>query len=158
MAMTRHVHEGTKQLHPRPSSIMLLCLIFLCHKITTPPLPVICMTSSMNVAFPDYPGPRFTFHFQTDGSMTSFLKRALRMEGPQLTQRTIHIKKTARESLGMRIGGGIGSNEGDTPIYVANIHPHGCIGKSKHLKVIFTRMKKFLVGHVLMFISKPINV
>ena len=85
------------------------------------------------------------FHFQTDGSMTSFLKRALRMEGPQLTQRTIHIKKTARESLGMRIGGGIGSNEGDTPIYVANIHPHGCIGKSKHLKVIFTRMKKFLV-------------
>ena len=35
----------------------------------------------------------------------------------------------------MRIGGGIGSNEGDTPIYVANIHPHGCIGKSKQLKV-----------------------
>ena len=40
-----------------------------------------------------------------------------------------------RESLGMRIGGGIGSNEGDTPIYIANIHPHGCIGKSKQLKV-----------------------
>ena len=35
----------------------------------------------------------------------------------------------------MRIGGGIGSNEGDTPIYIANIHPHGCIGKSKQLKV-----------------------
>lgn len=70
----------------------------------------------------------------TDGSMTSFLKRALRMEGPQLIERTVHIKKTARESLGMRIGGGIGSNEGDTPIYVANIHPHGCIGKSKQLK------------------------
>ena len=42
---------------------------------------------------------------------------------------------SVRESLGMRIGGGIGSNEGDTPIYVANIHPHGCIGKSKQLKV-----------------------
>ncbi len=68
--------------------------------------------------------------------MTSFLKRALRIEGPQLLQRTVHIKKTPRESLGMRIGGGIGSNEGDTPIYVANIHPHGCIGKSKQLKVI----------------------
>jgi len=67
--------------------------------------------------------------------MTSFLKRALRIEGPQLLQRTVHIKKTPRESLGMRIGGGIGSNEGDTPIYVANIHPHGCIGKSKQLKV-----------------------
>ena len=71
----------------------------------------------------------------TDGSMASFLKRALRMEGPQLCQRTITIKKTVRESLGMRIGGGIGSNEGDTPIYIANIHPHGCIGKSKNLKV-----------------------
>ena len=72
----------------------------------------------------------------TDGSMASFLKRALRMEGPQLCQRTVTIKKTVRESLGMRIGGGIGSNEGDTPIYIANIHPHGCIGKSKNLKVI----------------------
>ena len=71
----------------------------------------------------------------TDGSMASFLKRALRMEGPQLCQRTVTIKKTIRESLGMRIGGGIGSNEGDTPIYIANIHPHGCIGKSKNLKV-----------------------
>ena len=69
-------------------------------------------------------------------SMSSFLKRALRLEGPQLTQRTITIKKNVRESLGMRIGGGIGSNEGDTPIYVANIHPHGCIGKSKQLKVL----------------------
>lgn len=67
-------------------------------------------------------------------SMSSFLKRALRLEGPQLTQRTTAIKKNVRESLGMRIGGGIGSNEGDTPIYVANIHPHGCIGKSKQLK------------------------
>jgi len=67
-------------------------------------------------------------------SMSSFLKRALRLEGPQLTQRAITIKKNVRESLGMRIGGGIGSNEGDTPIYVANIHPHGCIGKSKQLK------------------------
>ena len=69
--------------------------------------------------------------------MSSFLKRALRLEGPQLTQRTTAIKKNVRESLGMRIGGGIGSNEGDTPIYVANIHPHGCIGKSKQLKVCF---------------------
>lgn len=69
-------------------------------------------------------------------SMSAFLKRALRLEGPQLTQKTVAIKKNVRESLGMRIGGGIGSNEGDTPIYVANIHPHGCIGKSKQLKVI----------------------
>ena len=79
----------------------------------------------------------------TDGSMASFLRKALRMEGPQLQQRTITIKKTIRESLGMRIGGGIGSNEGDTPIYIANIHPHGCIGKSKQLKVRFSRS----VGH-----------
>ena len=67
--------------------------------------------------------------------MAAFLKKALRLEGPSLQQRTVAIKKNVRESLGMRIGGGIGSNEGDTPIYVANIHPHGCIGKSKQLKV-----------------------
>ena len=42
----------------------------------------------------------------------------------------------------MRIGGGIGSNEGDTPIYIANIHPHGCIGKSKQLKVSMEGDKK----------------
>ena len=56
-------------------------------------------------------------------------------QGPQLNQKTVSIRKTVRESLRMRIGGGIGSNEGDTPIYIANIHPHGCIGKSKQLKV-----------------------
>ena len=59
----------------------------------------------------------------------------LLFQGPQLSQKTVTIRKTVRESLGMRIGGGIGSNEGDTPIYIANIHPHGCIGKSKQLKV-----------------------
>ena len=67
--------------------------------------------------------------------MAQFLKKALRIEGPQLSQKTVTIRKNARESLGMRIGGGIGSNEGDTPIYIANIHPHGCIGKSKQMKV-----------------------
>ena len=96
------------------------------------------------------PAPTAAAHFQkvvtaadasaastdvTDGSMAAFLRKALRIEGPQLSERTVTIKKTVRESLGMRIGGGIGSNEGDTPIYIANIHPHGCIGKSKQLKV-----------------------
>ena len=70
--------------------------------------------------------------------MAQFLKKALRIEGPQLSQKTVTIRKNARESLGMRIGGGIGSNEGDTPIYIANIHPHGCIGKSKQMKVNWT--------------------
>merc|ERR1712062_837295 len=32
----------------------------------------------------------------TDGSMASFLRRALRIEGPQLSQRTTTIKKTVR--------------------------------------------------------------
>lgn len=71
----------------------------------------------------------------TGASMAALLKRALRIEGPQLVKRSVTIKKNVRESLGMRIGGGIGSNEGDTPIYIANIHPHGCIGKSKQMKV-----------------------
>lgn len=70
----------------------------------------------------------------SNSEMAQFLKKALRIEGPQLSQKTVTIRKNARESLGMRIGGGIGSNEGDTPIYIANIHPHGCIGKSKQMK------------------------
>lgn len=72
----------------------------------------------------------------SSNSMSLFLRRALRQpqEVRTLQERLVKITKNARESLGMRIGGGIGSNEGDTPIYVANIHPHGCIGKSKLLK------------------------
>ena len=76
---------------------------------------------------------------QTSNEMAIFLKKALRIEGPQLSQKVVTIRKNARESLGMRIGGGIGSNEGDTPIYIANIHPHGCIGKSKQMKVNKTK-------------------
>ncbi|XP_059091780.1 ligand of Numb protein X 2-like isoform X2 [Tigriopus californicus] len=72
----------------------------------------------------------------SSNSMSLFLRRALKQpqEVRSLQERLVKITKNARESLGMRIGGGIGSNEGDTPIYVANIHPHGCIGKSKLLK------------------------
>ncbi len=71
-------------------------------------------------------------------NVSGLLKRALRLEGHHLhlhRQRVVTVRKSARESLGMRIGGGIGSSEGDTPIYIANIHPHGCIGKSKQMKV-----------------------
>ncbi|QQP34685.1 Uncharacterized protein FKW44_022657, partial [Caligus rogercresseyi] len=75
-------------------------------------------------------------------SMSAFIRRALRIQGPTLLQKTVIVKKNPRESLGMRIGGGIGSNEGDTPIYIANIHPHGCIGKSKQMKV--RALKKYL--------------
>ena len=35
----------------------------------------------------------------------------------------------------MRIGGGVNSNEGDIPIYIANINPQGPVGKSKQVKV-----------------------
>ena len=81
------------------------------------------------------PLPLHTSQDNTQTEMAQFLKKALRIEGPQLSQKVVNIRKNARESLGMRIGGGIGSNEGDTPIYIANIHPHGCIGKSKQMKV-----------------------
>ena len=65
------------------------------------------------------PKVNFAFHFNYQSLLDEFF----------------YDEFSVRESLGMRIGGGIGSNEGDTPIYVANIHPHGCIGKSKQLKV-----------------------
>ncbi|XP_059489261.1 ligand of Numb protein X 2-like [Neocloeon triangulifer] len=50
-----------------------------------------------------------------------------------LQQKTVNICKDPNESLGMRIGGGLGSNEGDIPIYIANIHPQGCIGRTQQV-------------------------
>lgn len=61
-------------------------------------------------------------------------RRTLRIEGAKLQQKTVTISKGPNESLGMRIGGGVGSNEGDTPIYIANINPQGPVGKSKQVK------------------------
>ncbi|XP_066990612.1 ligand of Numb protein X 2-like [Macrobrachium rosenbergii] len=61
-------------------------------------------------------------------------RRSLRIDSAQLHQKTVTISKAGNESLGMRIGGGIGSNEGDTPIYIANINPQGPVGKSKQVK------------------------
>lgn len=61
-------------------------------------------------------------------------RRSLRIDSAQLHQKTVTITKAGNESLGMRIGGGIGSNEGDTPIYIANINPQGPVGKSKQVK------------------------
>ncbi|CAL4083578.1 unnamed protein product, partial [Meganyctiphanes norvegica] len=62
------------------------------------------------------------------------LKRIMHQENKALDQKTVTVKKTKKESLGMRIGGGVNSNEGDTPIYVANINPHGPVGKIKIVK------------------------
>ena len=47
----------------------------------------------------------------------------------------------------MRIGGGLGSNEGDTPIYIANINPQGPVGKSKQVKVRSTLHLQFDGSH-----------
>lgn len=48
-------------------------------------------------------------------------------------QKCVTIHKDPKENLGMRIGGGIGSNEGDIPIYIANIHPQGCVGRTMQI-------------------------
>ncbi|MCL4139655.1 UNVERIFIED_CONTAM: hypothetical protein GTU68_066846 [Idotea baltica] len=68
------------------------------------------------------------------GEITIGMRKSLRIEGNQLHQKTVTISKDASESLGMRIGGGVNSNEGDIPIYIANIHPQGPVGKSKQVK------------------------
>ncbi|KAF2368123.1 PDZ domain [Trinorchestia longiramus] len=61
-------------------------------------------------------------------------RRALKLDGAQLQQKTVTISKASNESLGMRIGGGVASNEGDTPIYIANINTHGPVGKTNNVK------------------------
>ncbi|XP_045605612.1 ligand of Numb protein X 2 [Procambarus clarkii] len=62
------------------------------------------------------------------------LKRLMHTENNQLQQKNVTIKKIVRESLGMRIGGGVNSNEGDTPIYIANINPQGPVGRCRNIK------------------------
>ncbi|MPC16229.1 E3 ubiquitin-protein ligase LNX [Portunus trituberculatus] len=49
----------------------------------------------------------------------------------------------------MRIGGGLGSNEGDTPIYIANINPQGPVGRRRNVKkgdVVLSVNGQSLVG------------
>ncbi|XP_052799031.1 ligand of Numb protein X 2-like [Mya arenaria] len=50
--------------------------------------------------------------------------------------REIHITihKELHESLGISIAGGAASPRGDTPIYVTNINPHGCLAKSEQVQ------------------------
>ncbi|XP_046405765.1 ligand of Numb protein X 2-like isoform X1 [Ischnura elegans] len=57
----------------------------------------------------------------------------IKLEDSNLKQRTVIIKKGVNESLGMRIGGGMGSSEGNIPIYIANIHPQGCVGRTQEI-------------------------
>lgn len=61
------------------------------------------------------------------------IKRNLLIDSMQLQQKCVTINKEPNESLGMRIGGGLGSNEGDIPIYIANIHPQGCVGRTQQI-------------------------
>lgn len=51
-----------------------------------------------------------------------------------LQQKTVTIAKRARMSLGVRVGGGLHCNEGDSPIYIANINLLGPVGKSHQVK------------------------
>lgn len=40
------------------------------------------------------------------------------------------------ETLGVSIAGGVASHRGDTPVYITNINPDGCVGRTNVLKVI----------------------
>lgn len=80
--------------------------------------------SSYPVPFPPPPLP-------PQQAATINLNRDCNMQ--ELQHKSVTIIKDANESLGMRIGGGLGSNEGDIPIYIANIHPQGCVGKTQQI-------------------------
>ena len=40
------------------------------------------------------------------------------------------------ESLGISVAGGLCSPRGDVPVYVTNINPNGCLGRTRQVKVI----------------------
>lgn len=44
------------------------------------------------------------------------------------------INKGPQETLGVRVAGGLESQDGNTPVYVQNVNPYGCLGKSGMLK------------------------
>lgn len=52
----------------------------------------------------------------------------------KIMERTVTIPKDPSESLGISVSGGVNSPQGDTPIYVANIKPTGCLGRTKQIK------------------------
>ena len=52
------------------------------------------------------------------------------------------------ESLGISVAGGMCSPRGDTPIFVTNINPQGCLGKSGNIKVSWVaQLLPYLFGY-----------
>ncbi|KAL8579248.1 hypothetical protein ACOMHN_010832 [Nucella lapillus] len=49
-------------------------------------------------------------------------------------ERLVSLTKDVSESLGISIAGGVMSQRGDTPVYVTNINPAGCIGRCRQVK------------------------
>ncbi|NWS12088.1 MPDZ protein, partial [Pachyramphus minor] len=49
--------------------------------------------------------------------------------------RTVEIKKSPTDSLGVSIAGGVGSPLGDVPIFIAMMHPNGVAAQTQKLRV-----------------------
>ncbi|CAK8686194.1 unnamed protein product [Clavelina lepadiformis] len=57
----------------------------------------------------------------------------IRPPAASFTEKVISIKKSAQESLGIVVAGGVNSARGDLPIFVQDIQPLGVLGKDKRL-------------------------
>ncbi|XP_035826009.1 ligand of Numb protein X 2 [Aplysia californica] len=49
-------------------------------------------------------------------------------------EKLVTINKDPLETLGVSVAGGVGSHRGDTPVYITNINPAGCVGRTRVLK------------------------
>ncbi|CAG5128988.1 unnamed protein product, partial [Candidula unifasciata] len=49
-------------------------------------------------------------------------------------EKIVTITKDLPETLGVSIAGGLASHRGDTPVYITNINPDGCVGRTNVLK------------------------
>ncbi|XP_043547938.1 ligand of Numb protein X 2a isoform X3 [Chiloscyllium plagiosum] len=49
-------------------------------------------------------------------------------------EKEIHVKKEPHESLGMTVAGGRGSKNGELPIFVTSVQPHGCLYRAGSIK------------------------
>ncbi|NWT19851.1 MPDZ protein, partial [Vireo altiloquus] len=83
-------------------------------------------------------GSLSSFSFPASGSSASeVFESGLKKNTTSEIQglRTVEIKKSPADSLGVSIAGGVGSPLGDVPIFIAMMHPNGVAAQTQKLRV-----------------------
>ncbi|ESO97584.1 hypothetical protein LOTGIDRAFT_103997 [Lottia gigantea] len=99
------------------------CVQFVISRRSRPQTPDLIRSTSHDAS---------NYSVYSDKSSTSSSSNSL-LNTP-IVERTIHVTKDTCETLGVSVAGGVASHRGDTPIYITNINPKGCLGRTGKLK------------------------